>query len=172
MSHRLLHATAFVLTLLSTSCQSSRSGPDLAAEAAAPIIQVVRLEHASAQQLAPTLQQLLGGAGSELRVVAVPEQAALALSGRSASVEAAVALIAMLDVPSVSAREDSANIIYLKNASAADIAATLQQFLEHSQHEVEITPHTATNTLLVRASGQDWNRLAALIDHLDKPPTK
>lgn len=64
-------------------------------------VQVVRLEHTQATELAPMVQEALGSRHAtlgNLGVVAQPEQNALVLRGTTAQIREALELVARLDV--------------------------------------------------------------------------
>jgi len=101
------------------------------------------------------------------------QQRRIALGITRLDIGAALELVARLDVPQDDEpARGGTSVIYLKSVVAEDLAETLREFLKGSEPEIEITAHAPSNSLLVRARGQDWRELAALIDHLDKPKKK
>lgn len=67
--------------------------------------------------------------------------------------------------------QGNTTIVYLKNASSADMAATLQQFLREdgSGRPAVVVSHAESNSLLIQATGEKQRQLLAIIGRLDAP---
>lgn len=141
-------------------------------------VEVIALDHANAAEVARTLTQLdprnaaaaPGGSGG---VVADVRSNSLLLSGRPAERLRLRALIAHLDTPI--ADGDYTQVIYLRNAKAADlvpvleaVAATLTGAAKGDGAKVAtIGAHEATNALIVTAPPTVFRSLAAVVRQLD-----
>ncbi|MFO1078490.1 MAG: secretin N-terminal domain-containing protein [Planctomycetota bacterium] len=86
--------------ILFAACQAP-AGPSPAAQPSQDLhMQVVRLQHAGAEDVAMTLRQSLSslpGSGGGCKVVAQPEQNAVVLSGTAEQVRSMLELTASLD---------------------------------------------------------------------------
>ncbi|HQT26926.1 MAG TPA: secretin N-terminal domain-containing protein, partial [Burkholderiales bacterium] len=150
---------------------------------------IVVLHHASALDAAQTINKLMNEGvndpGRRLLVVADARTNSLVLrSGNSAMLATARNLIAKLDVET----GDTGNIhvIYLRNASAASLAKTLESVVtgEPAAPQAQSTPHgaptqssgpsggmiqadEASNALIITAPDAIYNNLRAVIEKLD-----
>ncbi|MBK8976845.1 MAG: hypothetical protein IPM29_13080 [Planctomycetes bacterium] len=109
---------------------------------------IVRLEHATAEELLPLLEQILedrnrsltqaaqpaaggtiaAGQNDEVKVYAQPSLNALVVSGTPTRIVEALDLIARLDVP-IEAGTSDIQVVQLKNVLAEDLENTLRNFL-------------------------------------------
>jgi len=90
------------LWMFAAACHTPSSPPSAAAEAGLQV-QVVRLEHTQAAEVASRVQEQLAGSsasGARCRIVAQPAQNALVVSGTAAEIRSVVELVARLDLPS------------------------------------------------------------------------
>ena len=171
-------------------------------------LEVIPLKHASAADLAPTVLRLLdstntggtttGGAGDasfKTTIVAEPRSNALIVrSANQARLGVAKNLIAKLDQPHGEGSNGAAGniyVVYLKNASATQLATTLRAAISADARAVSTaapapnTPGAAagianqpstggqiqadptTNSLIITASEPQYRQLRAVIDKLD-----
>jgi general secretion pathway protein D len=149
-------------------------------------IEVVRLRHASAAEVAKMLAALqanLGQAGNApaapeaLRYVADARSNSVILSGDKSQRLQARALIVHLDTP----LESSGNIrvLYLHYAKAADVAKVLQGIIESELKEqpqegrrpgaggVLVQPDETTNALVIHADPERYRALEDVVRQLD-----
>ncbi|MCA8977603.1 MAG: hypothetical protein KDC98_22960 [Planctomycetes bacterium] len=119
-------------------------------------VQVVPLQYAAPEEIAPILESVLenrqrirqqvladnsmgaGGAAAatnqpQLKIVQISSQKSLVLSGIQEHVIEALELIARLDLPSQIV-EGQASVIYLKNVLADDLRDTLHQFMQEDNN--------------------------------------
>jgi len=162
------------LTLAAAFAASCNTAPSPSSS----IIQVVKLEHVQASDLARTLGAFTGehAGDHDLRVVADEASNALVLAGDKDDLGRMLELIARLDVPPEQPR-DNLSVIYLKHVPANDMADTLNQLLAQDASAtgsaaVVIESHSDSNSLLLRASGENQRQILALIDRLDVDRTR
>ncbi len=127
--------------------------PDSAAAPPARQLYVHRLQHARAARLAGTLQAIFGGAAPGADVT--PELSSRPLSERLRS----QGVRPLLPTPE-SEREPG---------SSTD-AAPADSFSAELSGEVQIVPDETTNSLIVRATPEDWQILSEAIQALDLRP--
>lgn len=166
-------------------------------------LEVVVLQHAIASDLAPLVLRLLSqsgtapapapgaAAGTGVTVLAEPRTNTLLLRApNGAQMALARSLIAKLDVPSVGGAAGSLHVVYLKNADATKLAATLRATLgQGAAPAAPASPGTpaaasaaqtapaasggsiqadlATNALIINAPEPQYRQLRAVIDQLD-----
>jgi len=152
-------------------------------------IRLFTLKNASADRLAPTLQQLFdakrqaeiaaGSSGRMLPVSIIPDGRTntLLVAGSRESMNALEAMIKQLDAGEVLAANEF-RIFYLKNATAAVLQPTLEQLFAQRAtrgepaEAVTIVPELRTNALLVSASPDDMRLAESLINRLDSEPDR
>ncbi|MEY2860181.1 MAG: type secretion system protein GspD, partial [Pseudomonadota bacterium] len=171
-------------------------------------LEVIPLKHASATDLAPTVLRLLdstntggtaaGGAGDasfKTTIVAEPRSNALILrAANQARLSVAKNLIAKLDQPDGEGSNGAAGniyVVYLKNASATQLAVTLRAAISADARAVstaapasntsgaaagaanqpstggQIQADPTTNSLIITASEPQYRQIRAVIDKLD-----
>lgn len=176
-------------------------------------LEVIPLQHAIATDLAPLVQRLLdsstagaapagagaGGDGGKTTLIAEPRANALVLRApNQARLGLARSLIAKLDQPSPQGANGAAGnmyVVYLKNASATQLAATLRAAMSadnKASASASAAPASAggatppggggasqattggqiqadptTNALIITASEPQYRQLRAVIDKLD-----
>ncbi|MBK8098579.1 MAG: hypothetical protein IPK26_15825 [Planctomycetes bacterium] len=173
---------------------------------------VARLENQAAEEIEPVLTEILndrqrvrqqalaeaaagggggapvgGGQQAQIKVVVIPTQKAVVLSGTREQINEALELIARLDLKS-EPQEGRADVLRLKNVLAEDLRTTLNQFLQDDQQaEVQaqqgqpgaggqsrrprrtvIQAHKESNSLLVSASATKYKDIVNLITQLDR----
>lgn len=144
-------------------------------------LDVIRLRHASANDIARTVTTLLGGENAA-KVVADERTNSILLQAPKAEKLRLRALITHLDTPIENA--GNTEVIYLKNANAVSVAKTLQsaktaitnttgegeQVIDTTQtidSEVDIRADEATNSLIITAPPQTMRNLKQVIAKLD-----
>ena len=159
-------------------------------------VDVVRLFHADAEEIARELSLALKGATSagsslsrqvhkvtgggsllptDMAVVPVPHANSLVLVGTAVQMAEMKRVVKLIDVESPSAY-GRLNAIFLKYLSAEDAAKSLNALLEKTktkdepEQRIAIEPSLANNALLVEASPRDYERVRALIEKLDVVP--
>ncbi len=170
-------------------------------------LEVLPLKHAIAGDLAPLVLRLVesgaagGGASGAVQadaayktaIIAEPRSNSLIVrAANAARLQLVKALVAKLDQPSVQADGGSGNIhvVYLKNADASKLAATLRAVLSGEARQTGGTPaqgvqasssgaaasatgagqiqaDVPTNSLIITASEPQYRQLRAVIDKLD-----
>jgi len=130
-------------------------------------VEVIVLQHASAVELAATLEKLYGSSNP---VIADPRTNTLLISGDKASRLKTRALVSHLDTP----LEDggSSNVIYLQYASAAELVPLLEQTVSTGEGEgvkklANIQAHDGTNSLIITGSPAVLRSLMPVIRQLD-----
>ncbi|MCX6996222.1 MAG: hypothetical protein NTV49_03850 [Kiritimatiellaeota bacterium] len=162
---------------------------------AARSVEMIKLEHASAEEVANQLNaalrgsessagrlsrqmQQLAGAGSALPtdavVVPAPQANTLLVSARQTQLEEIKRLVKLMDVepPSGAGR---LNAVFLKYLSAADAAKGLTALMaktvdKDQRQRIAIEPSVANNALMVDASPSDFELVRALVSKLDLVP--
>ena len=168
---------------------------ELDREGAQSAVQVVRLEHATADELAVQLmaamtgseqagrrlsrhmQQIAEGGGDlagEALVVPVPNANSLMLVGSPMQLVELRKLVDLLDVDAPSGY-GRLNVIFLKYLDAKDAAESITALLaKNAEREdrstLAVEPSVANNALLVDASPRDFDVLVELVNRLDLPP--
>jgi len=161
-------------------------------------VQVIALQHAIASDLAPLVLRLLGASAStapagqadtafKTTLIAEPRSNTLILRAANAAQLALVrSLVDKLDQPEGGTNGAAGNIhvVYLKNADATKIAATLRAAISGSTAAVssptgtpgaasvattggQIQADVATNSLIISAPEPQYRQLRAVIDKLD-----
>ena len=166
-------------------------------------VEVIPLQHAIASDLAPLVLKLLGSSGSaapagqadtafKTTLIAEPRSNALILrAANGAQLALARSLVARLDQPEAASSNGAAgniHVVYLKNADATKMAATLRAAVSGSAAPAaaptgaagaaatvgtqattggQIQAHVATNSLIITAPEPQYRQLRAVIDKLD-----
>ncbi|MFN3244093.1 MAG: secretin N-terminal domain-containing protein [Planctomycetota bacterium] len=145
----------------------------------ADLIQVVRLEHVQAAELATTLQAFAAvesgddaSGGPRLRVVPDASSNSIVLNGSASGIDKMLELIARLDVANDGPRQPAFSVVYLKHVRAKDMATTLNQFLAQDAaasgaERVVVTSHEGSNSLLIQASDEKYRQIVALAERFD-----
>ena len=148
-------------------------------------ISVITLRHASAEEVARTINELQGAsAGAEsglpqARVVADRRTNSILLAGDSAAQARARALIGRLDVPLPQA--GNARVVFLRYAKAEDIAKVLGEIVSHQQSTdgksksapegpVNIQADNASNALILTGPPDKLRDLHEIVRQLDIRP--
>ena len=166
-------------------------------------VEVIQLQHAIASDLAPLVLKLLGSSGSaapagqvdtafKTTLIAEPRSNALILrAANGAQLALARSLVARLDQPEAASSNGAAgniHVVYLKNADATKMAATLRAAVSGSGAPAatptgapgaagavgaqattggQIQADVATNSLIITAPEPQYRQLRAVIDKLD-----
>ena len=166
-------------------------------------VEVIPLQHAIASDLAPLVLKLLGSSGSaapagqadtafKTTLIAEPRSNALILrAANGAQLALARSLVARLDQPEAASSNGAAgniHVVYLKNADATKMAATLRAAVSGSAAPAaaptgaagaaatvgtqattggQIQADVATNSLIITAPEPQYRQLRAVIDKLD-----
>ena len=165
-------------------------------------VEVLPLKHAIASDLAPLVLRLIESAAGpaaaaqadtsfKTTVVAEPRSNSLILRAANAARMALVkSLVSKLDQPDTGANQDPAgniHVVYLKNADATKLAATLRAAISGEVRAASAAPtgttpsapaqaatsggqvqaDAATNSLIITAPEPQYRQLRAVIDRLD-----
>ncbi len=169
-------------------------------------VEVIALQHAIASDLAPLVMQLLGsstagapagqaGSGFKTTLIAEPRSNSLIVRAANGAQLALVrSLVARLDQPDPASSNGAAgniHVVYLKNADATKIAATLRAAVSGGPAPAavpagapgrpaaavaagaqattggQIQADVATNSLIITAPEPQYRQLRAVIDKLD-----
>ena len=144
-------------------------------------IETIALKFAAADRVATNLDRFFrnregerGGAGSPVQLIGSKDGNVLVVSGGAKDIELVRTLLAQIDQP----EEDSSRVrelFKLTNGDASEIAQALrEQFpatLASREGLVTITPQASTNSVLVSAPKELAERIKALIEEMDSPPT-
>ncbi|MDD2843378.1 MAG: type II secretion system secretin GspD [Rhodoferax sp.] len=167
-------------------------------------VEVIVLQHAIASDLAPLVLRLLGSSGSaapagqadtsfKTTLIAEPRSNSLILrAANGAQLALARSLVARLDQPEAAGSNGAAgniHVVYLKNADATKMAATLRAAISGSAAPAaaptgatgaataavaqaattggQIQADVATNSLIITAPEPQYRQLRAVIDKLD-----
>ncbi len=158
-------------------------------------VEVVPLEHASADELARQLSQALvaaessgrrlsrhmqqiadgaGGLAGEAMVVPAAHANSLLLVGPPQQLAELRRLVKLLDVETPSGY-GRLNVIFLRYLNAEEAASSINGLLSRSADRedrtvLSVEPSVANNALLVDASPRDFELLRNLVERLDLPP--
>ena len=164
-------------------------------EGSSRVVEVIRLQHASAEELAREVSLALAGAesanakvGAHMRQVAAgggdlpaesmiipsPQSNSILLIGSPSQLDQARAIIAKLDVES-EAGPGRLRAIKLNYLAAEDIAKTLEALITKSvtpekPRRIAIEASVANNSLIVDASPMDHEHIKRLVGELDTAP--
>ncbi len=161
---------------------------DVSIEPDLPGVRTVFLEHARAEQVAPVVSQLLSGRemsewmrlnliqrrmqvdeGPDVRVVAEERLNAVVISAPVSLLEAAEEMVHQLDQP-LSTTARPVRLIPLRNVEAAAIANNLEDlFIADTTGGPEpvIRVDNASNTLIVRATNDQFTEIRDLVEGID-----
>ncbi|PIE45506.1 MAG: type II secretion system protein GspD [Gammaproteobacteria bacterium] len=126
------------------------------------VSQVHQLGYVNAKQIVPTLKPLLP-AGTH--ITADDKNNLLILSGQAGDVARAVNIIKRIDQNS----GGDYDVIRLRNASANDVARSVNSLIGGENSRVKIVADERTNSILLQAPKDSKLRVKALITHLDTP---
>jgi general secretion pathway protein D len=133
-------------------------------------VETIVLQHASAAELASTLNMLYPGGAGET-VIADDRTNTLMLAGDAARRLKLRALVGHLDMPAESG--GATQVVYLRYASAADLVPILETTLRSLHGNAEagggpsIQAHEDTNALVITAPPATFRSLQAVIRQLD-----
>lgn len=162
---------------------------------ASRMIEVIRLEHASAEEVARQLEQALEGTSTPgdnvarhmqrvadgygslpggMAVVPAIHANSLVVVGSGLQIAEVKRIVAEIDIeapPSMG----RLNAIFLQYISAEEAATTLNKLLEKGvakdgSREISLEHNAANNALIVDASPQDFDLIRRLVEELDKAP--
>lgn len=142
--------------------------------------ELVLLKHASADSAARILNEGLSRPGRLAKAVADMRLNAVVIFGDKASKEAMKRLLELVDIPT--AREQSSiNVYFLENADADDIAKVIDGLMKGQPGRppgspsaleaisgVTITPHKATNSLVIVAPPAGYQNVVQVVRQLDR----
>ncbi|MDE2235210.1 MAG: type II secretion system secretin GspD [Gammaproteobacteria bacterium] len=148
-------------------------------------VEVIPLQNAAAGDIAQVITTLMqnaqqgGEAGPPLKVVADPRTNSIILSGDTSARLRVRALIARLDVPTITG---NTQVMYLRYAKAKDIADELKNFLSDLQKQsgggtgpgastgqppVSLIPDERTNSLVITAPPKIMRSVQDVVSKLD-----
>ena len=147
-------------------------------------VEVIPLQNAAAGDIAQVITSLMqntqqgGEAGPPLKVVADPRTNSIILSGDTSTRLRVRALIARLDVPTITG---NTQVVYLRYAKAKDIADELKNFLSDLQKQssgtgpgantgqppVSLIPDERTNSLVITAPPKIMRSIQDVVSKLD-----
>lgn len=168
---------------------------DLDMPGASRTIEVIRLQHANADDLARQLiaamrgaetsgdnvtrhlQRVGGGLAtlpSDMVVVPVPQANSIVVVGTPVQLAQIKDIVALVDVE-LPVEFGRLNSIFLKYMNAEEAAKTLNALIAKTTardqvSRVAIEHNTANNALIVEAAPQDFELVRKLVDDLDRPP--
>ncbi len=159
-------------------------------------IEIIKLEHAAADDVAQQINaalrgaetagsritrqvQQLGGGGTglptDIVIVAAPQANTLLLAGRQSQLTEIKALIRQMDVEPTPATAGRLNAVFLKYLPAADAAKSLTALLaktvdKDQRQRIAVEANAANNALMIEASPADFELVRGLITKLDQMP--
>ncbi len=169
---------------------------DLDKPGASRSVEVIRLQHAAADDVASQLmsamqgmvtsgervsrhiQKVSAGMGdlpADMVVVPVPQANSVVLVGTQVQLAEVKRIISEIDIEAP-AEFGRLNAIFLKYILAGEAAETLNKLLEKTETKegsaprIAIEPNKANNALIVDAAPQDYDRVLALVQELDRIP--
>ena len=134
------------------------------------ITQVLRLKHASVQELLPILRPLLPPTS---HFAAHTPTNTLVFTDTASNISRLLEIIERIDVPD---RRASVHVVYLKNAQASVLAGVLSQLATSLQRtgdpntqqvNISVQGDDAINALIINAPDNEFRLLQAVIDQLD-----
>ncbi|MBC7834694.1 MAG: hypothetical protein H7Y88_06285, partial [Phycisphaerales bacterium] len=157
---------------------------DVAAEAPDQSIESIPLKFARADQIAQSLTRffqdkhraLTGGDNQppQVAVMGSRDGNVLVVSAPPAEMATVKQLLAQMDQPDEGAGRER-QIFNLRNADAAELARTLQDQFPRSLSQREglviVTPQPSTNSVIVSAPTELFDKVEALVTQLDAPPS-
>lgn len=166
---------------------------ELDREGSSRMVDVITLQHASAEELAGQLMEAMKGAKladtriaqhvrqvaegrgalpSDVVVVPAAHANSILLVGTSIQIQELKRIIQLLDTEHSMAR-GPLHAIFLKYMSAEEAAKNLKALLQRDgkqNTEIAVEPDVANNALLVKANRQDYEWIEGLVEELDKVP--
>jgi general secretion pathway protein D len=159
-------------------------------------IEILKLEHAAADEVAQQInaalrgsetagsrisrqvQQIAGGGTglpTDIIVVASAQANTLLLAGRQSQLAEIKALIKQMDVEPTPATAGRLNAVFLKYLPAADAAKSLTALLvktvdKDQRQRIAVEANAANNALMIEASPADFELVRGLITKLDQMP--
>ena len=142
-------------------------------------IETIRLEHASAERAAQSLQRFFASRSQSqglrpdnISVLGSAEGNVLIASGDAESMKLLRDLVAQMDQPELG--ENRAIEAYaVINATPQEAAQTIRSMFPRtgkSEDQVIVTPQPSTGTLIVSAPQEAHTQIAALVKQIDSPP--
>lgn len=142
-------------------------------------IETIRLEHASSERAAQSLQrffasrsQAQGLRADSISVIGSPEGNVLIASGDAESMKLLRDLVAQMDQPELG--ENRVIEAYaVINATPQEAAQTIRSMFPRtgkSEDQVIVTPQPSTSTLIVSAPQEAHEQIATLVKQIDSPP--
>ncbi len=145
--------------------------------AAAPLkpeFRIFKLKNVAATDMARTLQAVFGGTNKLIRIVADSQTNSLLVSASDDEAETIKALIQQLDVAAEKKKpaetapvKPEFRIFALKNASATEVAKTLQALVGETDKTIRIVADEPTNSVLVLGSTDVLATIEAVLTRLD-----
>lgn len=143
-------------------------------------IETIRLEHASAERAASSLQrffatrnQAQGLRPDSFSILGSPEGNVLIASGDAESIKLLRDLVAQIDQPELGI-DRSIEAYAVRNATAQEAAGTIRSMFPRTgrvEDQVIVTPQPSTGTLIVSAPIELQTQIAQLVKQLDSTPT-
>lgn len=143
-------------------------------------IETIRLEHASAERAASSLQrffatrnQAQGLRPDSFSILGSPEGNVLIASGDAENIKLLRDLVAQIDQPELG-KDRSIEAYAVRNATAQEAAGTIRSMFPRSgrvEDQVIVTPQPSTGTLIVSAPIELQTQIGQLVKQLDATPT-
>jgi len=135
----------------------------------AQVTQIIRLTHASVQDLVPIIRPLIPPTSHF--APHVPSNSVI-ITDTKANIQRVLQIINKIDVPD---KRSNISVVNLYYAKASELAATLTQLITStadpktagSASKVSIQPFDAINSLVISAPDDQYDKIQALIDELD-----
>jgi len=133
------------------------------------ITQIIRLNHASVQDLVPIVRPLIPPTSHF--APHVPSNSVV-LTDTAANIQRVLKIIRRIDVPD---KRSNVRVVYLEKTKASDIANTLTQLISTTADpkdaatasKVSIQPLDSINALVISSPDDQYAKIQALIDELD-----
>lgn len=181
-------SNAIIISDTASNIASIRAVIDRIDRGAVGETEVIRLEHASAEEIVRMLDQLEKGdpskaqaeaAGKTVVMIADKRTNSILVSGDSMQRQRARALIAHLDGPL--AQSGNVKVVYLQYGKAKDLAAVLNKVMQNvaqmqpgqatqgssGKGKASIEADEGTNSLIITADADVMSSLQAVIERLD-----
>jgi general secretion pathway protein D len=141
-----------------------------------PDMRIFTLKHVEATDVAKTIQAVFGDASKAIRIVADPQTNSILVSAPDQDVEIIKNLISQLDI-AVAPKKAADNapvkpdvrIFALKNAPAAEMAATFKAVFGSTDKTLRIVADERTNSLIVYGPADVLTTMEAVLGRLDVP---
>ncbi len=141
---------------------------------AVPEVEVVPLQHASSEAMAPLLTtiepDLVAGRPGKVTITSLNKPNALLLIGRAESVKAVRELIAKLDQPVPPGTQ--VRVFRLRHAPAATAVTTVQEFFSKRTGlgpRLVVAADVRSNSLIIQAAPRDLAEIELLVKRIDTP---